>query len=477
LSLAVQLDNDEARATALQAIGIAYKRMGRAADALNHYEQSLEIRRKLGQKRGMAVSLSEIAQVQESMGRPQEAVKSYNEALALRREIGDQAGIGITLVNLGALLNETLGRPDEGLTLLREALGILRDSGNRGAEALALNNIGSAYLAKGQYSDAQTYFERALELRERAKVPREIADTLHNLAETLNRMGRFDQALTRYLRALELRRESGDRRTEAIESYSIGTVFDYQGRYGAAVQSKTEALEAFRGLKLRDFWLGEILAGHGASLALSGRFDDAGKSLDEALTLAKELQNNGLIAQILRIQSDRLLYAGDPAGAARLAEQSAQTAARGSDRALQLWSQAQVARVAAAAQPTRTVATTLATISRQADSTGAIYLSVLSALEGAETLLRIGDHRGARREIDRTLARAESLGLRELQARSEYVLATTKRQANDPQARHHYAAAMRMLDGMKREDGGQRLLERADLKVIYAECVRWSKAS
>jgi tetratricopeptide (TPR) repeat protein len=290
-------------------------------------------------------------------------------------------------------------------------------------------------------------------------------------------MGRFDQALARYLGALDLRRQDADRRMEAIESYSIGTVFDYQGRYGAAVQKKTEALEAFRGLKQRDFWLGEILAGHGASLALSGRFEESEKSLQEALTLARELQNNGLIAQILRNQSDRLHYRGDTAGAAKLAEQAAQAASRTSDRALQLSTQAQVARTSVTAQPTRGLATTLAALSRQADSGGSIYLSVLSSLESAETLLRLGDHRQARQAIDRTLPRAESLGLRELLARSEYVLATTMRLAKDDQARRHYATAMRILDEMKREDGAGQVLERADLKAIYAECVRWSKAS
>ena len=476
LNLAVQLDNDEARATALQAIGIAYKRMGRPDDALKRYQESLSIRRELGQKRGMAVSLSEIAQVQEALGQPQEAVKSYNEALALQREIGDQSGTTITLINLGALLNETLGRPDEGLPLLREALRISREGGNRAAEALALNNIGSAYFAKGQYSDAQTYFERALELREAAKVPHEIADTLHSLGETLNRMGRFDQALSRYLRALDLRRQDGDRRTEAIESYSIGTVFDYQGRYGRAVRSKADALQAFRSLNQRDFWLGEILSGHGFSLALSGRFDESAKSLDEALALARELQNAGLIAQVLRFQSDRLHYAGDPTGASRLADEAAQAASRSSDRALQLWAQAQVARTAAAAQPTRALAATLATISRQADSAGLIYLSVLSSLESAETLLRLGDHRQARQAVERTLPRAESLGLRELLARSEYALATSMRLANDSDSRRHYALALRMLGEMKAEEGSQQVLDRSDLKALHAECVRWSKA-
>lgn len=474
LSLAVELDNNEARATVLQAIGIAYKRMGRPADAITHYEQSLEIRRQLGQKRGMAASLSEIAQVQETMGNPEQALESYNKALALQREIGDQSGLSITLIDLGALLNETLGRPDDGLPLLQEALRTIRQSGDRGLEALALNNIGSAYFSKGQFTDAQTYFERALELRESTKVPTEIADTLHSLGETLSRMGRYDQALTRYLRALDLRREDGDKRLEAVESYSIGTVFDYQGRYGAGVQSKSEALQAYRGLNRRDFWFGEILSGHGASLAFAGRFDEADKSLQEAAGVAEELKHAGLIGQIKRFQSDRLLYLGDAAGASTLAKEAAAAAGSSSDRALQLAARAQVARAAAAAAPTRALASTLAGISREADTAGSIYLSVLASVESAEALLQLGDHRAARQEIDRTLPRAESLGLRELHARSEYVLASVLRAAKDDQSRRHYAAVTRILDDMKREQGAERLLERVDLKAIYEDAKKWS---
>ena len=50
----------------LQAIGVAYKRMGQPAEALKQYQESLAIKRQIGQKRGMAISLSEIAQIQET---------------------------------------------------------------------------------------------------------------------------------------------------------------------------------------------------------------------------------------------------------------------------------------------------------------------------------------------------------------------------------------------------------------------------
>ena len=258
----------------------------------------------------------------------------------------------------------------------------------------------------------------ALELRECTKY-REIADTLHSLGETLSRMGRYDQALTGICARSICVARTGTSASRPSKSYSIVTVFDYQGRYGAAVQSKTDALKAYRELKQRDFWLGEILSGHGASLANSGRFEEAGKSLDEATAVANELQNAGLIGQINRMQSERLLYQGDPSGAAKFAKDAAASAERSSDQALKLWAEAQMARTGAAVQPTRAIATTLARISRDADRSGSIYLSVLASVESAETVLKLGDHRSARQEIDRTLSRAEALGLRELHARSE----------------------------------------------------------
>jgi len=477
LSLSIQLKNDEARANVLQAIGVAYKRMGQPSDALKQYQESLAIKRQIGQKRGMAVSLSEIAQIQETMGNPQEAVKSYNEALALQREIGDKSGTSNTLISLSGLLDEGLGRPDEALPLLREALALLREEGDRSGEALVLNNIGAAYLAKGEFSEAQTYFERALDIREQIKVPREIGDTLHNLGETLGRMGKYDQALTRYLRALDLRRTDGDTRTAAMESYSIGTIFDYQGRYGAAAKSKGEALQAYRDLKQRDFWLGEILSGSGYSLALSGRADEASKNLDEALALARESKNSSLVAQVLRFQAENAYFRGDTRGAGRLAEEAVRAASQSADRSMDLWAQFTAANISAAALPTKATAATFAQIGRRAEVAGLTYLSVYSALQRADTLLRIGDHKQAHELVEQTLAKAETLGLRELLARCEYVLATTMRLTGDSQARRHYTTALQLLEAMKREDGNQKLLERADLKVIHAECVQRSKAS
>jgi tetratricopeptide (TPR) repeat protein/TolB-like protein len=471
LTISVELDNDEVRANTLQAIGVAFKRMGRPQEALRRYQESLEIKRRLGQKRGTANSLVEIAQVQEALGHPEEAKQSYGEALGLQREIGDKAGIATTLVNLAGLLDETMGRPDDALPLFREALTIRREIGTPDDEALVLNNIGTAYLTKGQYSDAQTYFERALDIRQKTKDPGAIADTLHNLGETLADMGQYDQALKRYLGALELRRSSGDRRAAAIESYSVGRIFDYQGRYGAAVKSKEDALTAYRALKQRDIWLGEIAGGYGHSLNLAGRFDAAGKAIDEAMAVAHELNNPVLTAQATQFQTERALLSGDVKAAANLAAGAQQAAEHAGDRRLELLARMIDAETTAATAPSAALAAKVQALAQQAESLGLAAVSADGAALRAEVLLAVGDRRAARQAADFAVAKSEGLGLRVAAARAHYVRARVLQAAKDPSASREYAAALRPLEEIRNEDGGADALKRADLAPMYQDCL------
>jgi serine/threonine protein kinase/Tfp pilus assembly protein PilF len=473
-TLAIELNNDEARGNILQAIGVAYKRLDRSDEALRNFQEAREIRQRLGNKRGMANSLNEIAQIQGQIGQPREAVQSYRSALALQREIGDRAGISSTLVNLARFTNEDLGRPDEALPLLREALQIRRQSGNPAAVAMVLSNIGSAYYSKGEFADAQTYFEQTLGIREKTK-SLELADTLHNLGETLLALGQYDQSLLRYQAALDLRRSLNDRRGTAMESFSLGNVFDHQARYGAAVKAKEEALQTFRELKLRDRWFGEILNGYGNSLSLAGRPDEAAKVLDEAATLGRELQNTTLSSRALVYQTDRLYYAGDLKGASALAAQAVQAAGRAADRSLALHAQTNAAMVAAALQPTRALAVRLGDLAQQADTLGLKALSVDCSVLRAHALLRIGDPAAARQEIDRTQAKAEPLGFRLALAKLRYLRGEFLRQAKDAEAPREYAAAVRLLNEIRGEDGSQNVLTRADLATVAADADRWSK--
>jgi tetratricopeptide (TPR) repeat protein len=124
---------------------------------------------------------------------------------------------------------------------------------------MLVNNIVNIYLSRGDFQDARTYFEQALQVREKFNVTQEVAETLHNVAETDTNLGLYDQAL-------DLQRQVANKQMIAIETSSLGTVFGYQGRYGEALSSKEEAIKLYGELGEKGFWMADIQGGYGNAL-------------------------------------------------------------------------------------------------------------------------------------------------------------------------------------------------------------------
>ncbi len=476
LSLAVQVDNQEQKALILQALGIGYSGLNKPEEALQNYQQSLEIKRRLGQKKGIADSLNMIAAVYDGLGKSDLALTNYTQALKIYRDIGDRQDVGTVLLNLGQFHHDR-GRYDDALKLFKESLQIQRDVGNESDQALCLNNIGNSYAFKGDYDDARTYFEQALQLREKIKVPSDIADTLHNLGEVYMKMGQYDKALALYLRALDLRRGADDNSGAAKESDSMGILFAYQGRYGAALKAREDAMNGFRKLQDRSYWMSETLGGYANGLSQVGRFDEAAKHFDEALSLARQLKNDSLAAEIMAWQGDNLRYKGDSKAARRIYVQATQMASKTSDRDLQIALKVKLADLSVAEAPGRGAVASLQALADQAARAGLKYMSIEASLSGAEALIKTGDYAGARQALENLLAAGENLGARPLLAKSHVLLGTALRlSGNAADAGREYRAAIQIIDEM-RKDAGNKFADRADVKAISAEATRWSGAS
>ena len=466
LTQAIQLNNTDGKATILNAMGAAYEQLNKPDDAMVNYKQALDLKRTLKQKAGEALVLGNIARVQASLGKPDDAYKSYNEAEKLQREIGDKKGLGVTLINLGQLYQDR-SKYDEALSAFKESLQIHRDIGDEYRQALCLNNIGNVYLAKGQSSDALTNYERALELRKKGNVPSEIGETLHNLGEASLKDGDYGKSLDYHLKALELFRSSGDKSGAAIQSYSIGTIFEYQGRYGAALKSKEEALKTYRELQDRGFWMGEILSGYGHSLAQVGRYEEAQKSLNEAMALAKELKNQTLIAQTLNFQGDVFYYEGDLKQAADLFAQAVTaSASRDVEKDTALLSKYNAAKCAVEQKRKPSPAAQLKSLAQDADAAGLKNLSTEARLALAEAEMEGRQYDAAKKDLEAALNVSERLGLQALQARSQYLLGRTVELSGSDEATSHYSAAKRLLEGIRQESGNDGPLKRRDLEEI-----------
>jgi tetratricopeptide (TPR) repeat protein len=469
LSLTIQTDNQESKALVLLAIGISYRLLNKPDDALRNYQESIAINEKLGQKRGVAAGLAEMAQVQASSGNSNGALASYEKGLRLLREIGMTKEVGDTLMDMGTLLKDR-GQTDQALAAYQEALRTQRESGDENFEALCLSNIASVYGDRGDTGSALTYYQQALQLREKLGVPGFIAETLYGMGKIYARDGQYDEALKAYVRALELARKANDPRGAALISHEIGLVFVNRGRYGAAVSSIQDSLN---GLKALGEQKGRDVAGIQNDLAMalarSGRLDEAQAALDTAQTLVRELKSEALNAALLNTQGDINFYRGNLAAATQQYQKAVQTAGRKDEGGVAAPAQLGLARVALRQGRDREAAKLLSPLLNKKNQLTA-SLSIQISTAYAEALIPAKDLTRARQMLLGDLGDVEKAGMRPHAAAIYYALTTAaKAGGNMEEAASYGRQAVKAIDAMRNEPGGDKVLQRADLSALYQE--------
>lgn len=469
LPLATELDNQEEKAAILQATGIAYGRLNRTDDALRNYQESLAIKQQIGDKRGAAASLNQIADIQDKQGKPAESLATYKQALGLRREIGDQVGIGSSLIDMGSFYHDH-AKPNEALENFTEALQIERQLKDQDRQALCLHNIGSIKMDQGQYQDSLTYLEQAYELRQKLNEPADVADSLHDLAEVNTKLGQFDTALTDYLKAIELYRSVNNQRGVAIESNGMAKIFAAQGRYGAALGSMKDALTIIQQSKEATSLTVEVVGGWGDLLAQMGRGQEGRASVDQALTVAQQIKNDWAAAIATNWIGDAYFYEGDDANARQQYSKALGIAGKTSDKETVLISKVNLAKTDLALGHAAAVIPVVKKLAQDADALGLKALSVECSVYLAQAETATKNNSAAEQEIGLTLARAENMGLRILQAKADYLQATMEAKGGkSSNAAINYREVVRILDGISKEDNSSKILDRADLKSIYSD--------
>jgi len=473
--LAIDLDNQEQQALVLQATGIAYKWLNKPAEALRNYQDSMAINQRLGQKRGVAASLVEIGQVQLSLGKPDAALTAYHDALKIRQEIGATKEAGDTLIDLGDLYLER-GYPDKALQMYKESLQIQRDAGDQTNQALCLSNIGTAYLRMTENENAVLYLQQALKIREKLNVPGETAQTLRNLGTAYANLGQYDQAMTSYIRGLDLCRRADEKQGIGALSNSVGLVLEEQGRLGPAVGALEDAVRAFRDVGDRSSAMAQSLTYLAGALAMAGRGQESTKRLEEAEGLGRGLKNEILTASLMNTEGEVHFYQGDLKSAKDSYQQAQRIASHISDKEMLLTSKLNLAKVAVGEGHYQSAAADLRALAQQADLLGKKYISEVSSTLMAQALIESKDYVHARQELQRNLSKSEKLGLRLQNAKIHYLIGSALRLSGTPsEAPPQYREALRLLDDIRREPGAEHVIQRYDLKPMYAESLQFSQ--
>ena len=110
---------------------------------------------------GEGTTLNNLSQIYQAQGDYATALGYLQQSLAIRRAIGDRAGEGATLNNLSQIY-QAQGDYATALEYLQQALAIGRAIGDRAGEGATLNNLSQIYQAQGDYATALDYLQQSL---------------------------------------------------------------------------------------------------------------------------------------------------------------------------------------------------------------------------------------------------------------------------------------------------------------------------
>jgi len=214
--------------------GTSWKLKGNYIKALNYYSQSLAIREKIGDQRGIANSLYNIGRIYDDQGKDSKALDNFIQCLDYYEQVGDQNGLSLIFNYIGGIYYKqgdyTKARKyyAEGLVLdeqLKDKLGI----------AIAYSNIGNTLRAQKEYFKARDYYNRALEIAKELGLQFGISANLGLIGANYQSQGDFPKALDYFTQSLEIYEEIGVQDRKAYTLNSIGEIYHAQGDFSKAL--------------------------------------------------------------------------------------------------------------------------------------------------------------------------------------------------------------------------------------------------
>jgi len=206
LAEAKEFSFDDLTSSFLHNLGILKGHFGMRLDQEDLYYQSLEIRKRLGDKQGISMSLSALGLLYKNQGKIEEAEKLHLESLEINRQLGDKKGTSASLSYLGNLYKDQ-GKIEEAEKLHLESLEIKRQLGDKKGISASLTNLGNLYKNQGKIEEAEQLHLESLEIKRQLGDKKGISASLNNLGVIYFELGQDQKALEHLIQSIDLKKE------------------------------------------------------------------------------------------------------------------------------------------------------------------------------------------------------------------------------------------------------------------------------
>lgn len=239
-------------ASVMNAAGLMSGQQGDFVQAVYWTERSLDMRRQLGDRQGVANALNNLGEMARHTGEDYgKAERLLEESLCIQRDLGNKRGIASVLGNLASLAHD-LGDYKRAAGMIRETVELMRELGHMGGLANALDVMGDIERLRGNLDHAQILLEEGRALCRELGDNASLAVTSGHMGQVALAQGNLDLAAGLLRKSLTMHAELGDRRNIAGNLQAFGELelaLGHEER-SAGLYGAVEAVRLNIGVKL-----------------------------------------------------------------------------------------------------------------------------------------------------------------------------------------------------------------------------------
>ena len=230
----IKLAKDKAReGNCYILMGLSHRDLGNYNQSYALFKQALDIRRSLGDQKGVASVYNNVASVKRLEERYMEAVDTVGQSILIYRDLADSLNLANAFVTLSNIYQDYRNFETAAVWLL-QAIAVYRLKGD------------SAHLADAEYNFANLYYQ----------------------------LEKYDSALVHYTHALRLYRAQGDTLNEGLSHNMLGAIFLAKGNLADAWGAQESAEALLKTIKNRE-GLFKVYFGKGLYFQQREQFDKA----------------------------------------------------------------------------------------------------------------------------------------------------------------------------------------------------------
>ncbi len=193
--------------TTLLALGDVYFLENKYAEALDCYNKSCDIGKKIKNSRLEASALNNIAIIYNKNGNLNKCIQTMEKSLVLSLMLKDNPDVARTYLNLGFFYNLN-NNSNKAIECLEKALELAEKYNDKSIQAFALANIGGIYTKQRAFKKADSCLNISISIREKLGNKKLLSESLTLLSKLLFEKKEYPLALIKASASLLLAKES-----------------------------------------------------------------------------------------------------------------------------------------------------------------------------------------------------------------------------------------------------------------------------